>query len=83
MKPIDDNKDTPPTLIGRTIPVTFRAVYFCDWTEQGTLLANATTNGRDWQLVLYDRRGVLIRKVETAVAPAEGVIASFRKYGHR
>ena len=60
----------------------FESVYFCDWTEQGHLLGNAS-NGAGWFLVLYSRDGKLIRRLETPTAPAPGIVASCRKYGRR
>ena len=61
----------------------FRTVFFCDWTEQGELLGNATNDGSHYTLIVFDRAGKLIRRLPTAIPPAPGVIASWRKYGHR
>jgi len=80
LKPVYAPPDQPPTLIGDK---DFLSVYFCDWTEQGTLLGNATKDGRNWQLVIYNRDGTLLRAMETQVRPTKGTIASWRKYGHR
>jgi prepilin-type N-terminal cleavage/methylation domain-containing protein len=80
-KSVSDSPSAAPTTISRVAG--FTQIYFCDWTEQGTMLANASKNSRDWQLVIIDRRGQLVRKIETAVPPAMGVVASYRKYGHR
>ena len=59
----------------------YQSVYFCDWTEEGTLLGNASRNGIDWHLVIFDRQGQLLRELATDSPPAEGPIASWRKYG--
>jgi hypothetical protein len=80
LKPVYAPPDQPPTIIGDK---DFQSVYFCDWTEQGTLLANASRDGKKWSLVIYDRDGQLIRTMETPAPPAKGSIASWRKYGHR
>jgi prepilin-type N-terminal cleavage/methylation domain-containing protein len=80
IKAVSDPPTIPPTMIR---PIGYPQVFFCDWTEHGTLLANGTRNGRDWELLILDRKGQVIRKIETAVPPAMGVVASYRKYGHR
>jgi hypothetical protein len=61
----------------------YTSVYFCDWTEQGTMLGNATRNGREYELIIFDKDGKVLQTLPTAVKPAPGVIASWRKYGHR
>ena len=83
LKAINDPPGRPPTLIGTLDGVGFQSVYFCDWTEQGELLGNASRDGRNWSLVVYDRNGKYLRTMETAVRPLKGSIASWRKYGHR
>ena len=80
MKHVNDAPGQPPTLIGME---GFQSVYFCDWTEQGDLLGNASKDSRTWTLVVYDRSGKLLRRMETAVPPLKGAIASWRKYWHR
>ena len=80
IKGVNEPVTKAPSLI--TLPG-YTSVYFCDWTDQGTLLGNATRDGRNWTLVLFTRDGKLIRRLETNVPPAQGVIASWRKYGHR
>lgn len=80
LKGVNEEPTRPPSLL---IPDGFRSVYFCDWTEQGTLLANGTEDGRNFVLLTLDRDGKLLRRMETAVRPAKGVVASWRKYGHR
>jgi hypothetical protein len=64
-------------------PRGFGQVYFCDWTDQGTLLCNGTENGQDYVLFVMDKDGKVVRRMETPVRPLKGVIASWRKYGHR
>jgi len=61
----------------------FRQVYFCDWTEEGQLLCNATADGTRFTLALFDRYGQFVRIIDTEPAPARGVSASWRKYGHQ
>ena len=80
LKGVNEEPTRPASLL---LPQGYRSAYFCDWTDQGTLLANATDNGRDWCLITVDRDGKLLRRMETAVRPAKGVVASWRKYGHR
>jgi hypothetical protein len=80
LKGVNDDPTRPASLL---LPEGYRAAYFCDWTEQNTLLVNATDNGRDWCLLTIDKDGKLLRRMETPVRPSKGVIASWRKYGHR
>ena len=61
----------------------FRSVYFCDWTEEGTLLGNSSEDGKNWSLVVFDKQGRVVRRLDTAVPPAEGPVASWRKYGRQ
>jgi Tol biopolymer transport system component len=61
----------------------YRSVYFCDWTEDGTLLGNATNNGSKYELIVFNKEGQVLRTLPTASPPAPGVIATWRKYGHR
>ena len=81
IKAVTDPPSLAPTIIGRSQG--YGDVYFCDWTEQGTLLCNTSANGQSWQLAIFERDGKLIRKLETPVPPAKGVVASWRKYLHR
>ena len=80
LKHVNDPPEMAPTEIGRG---DFRSVYFCDWTDSGTLLGNASANGSTWELVLFDRTGRLLRRIGTDVRPVEGPVASWRKYGHQ
>lgn len=73
----------PPAMAPTPIGDAFRSAYFCDWTEEGTLLANVTEDGANWMLAVFDRTGNLLRRMETDVRPAEGPVASWRKYGRR
>ena len=77
MKHVNEPLETVPTQIGGA----FRSVFFCDWTEDGTLLGNASEDGTNWVLVIFDRVGNVVRRLETDIPPAEGPIASWRKYG--
>ena len=80
LKHVNEPPSRPPMVIKLE---GYRTVYFCDWTEQGNLLGNATSNGRDHTLVVFDKDGKILQRLATAVPPAPGVIASWRKYGHR
>jgi prepilin-type N-terminal cleavage/methylation domain-containing protein len=73
----------PPDQSPQTITGDYRSVYFCDWSEEGTLLGNATRDGANWTLVVFNRQGDLLRELQTDTRPAQGPIASWRKYGHR
>jgi prepilin-type N-terminal cleavage/methylation domain-containing protein len=79
MKNVRDPSATPPTLLGDQFP----AAYFCDWTEQGELLVNVQKLPAQWRLMVLSRDGVMLRELGTDVSPAEGVVASWRKYEHR
>lgn len=75
MKHINDPPTTPPRIIAQN-------AYFCDWSEDGNLLANYRDTGK-YTLAIFGRDGRLIRKIPTAVRPMQGSVASWRKYGHR
>ena len=78
MKSTNDPSSTAPSLFGDQ----YTSAYFCDWTEQGDLLANV--HAGTWKLMVLRRRdGSVAREMGTAIAPAEGVVASYRKYEHR
>jgi prepilin-type N-terminal cleavage/methylation domain-containing protein len=68
-----------PTEVGTE----FQSACFCDWTEQQTILANVTRDGHNWALAIFDKSGRLLNTLNTTVPPAPGVVASWRKYGHR
>ncbi len=80
LKHVNEPPNRPPSMIRVG---DYRSVYFCDWTEEGTLLGNATRTGTQYELVVFDRNGTVLRTLSTAVRPAPGVIATWRKYGHR
>jgi hypothetical protein len=80
MKHVNDRPDLPPTKIGGDL---FRQAYFCDWTEEGMLLGNVSDDGRNWGLVIFDKKGQLVRRLDTDVKPVEGPVASWRKYEHQ
>ena len=80
VKAVSDRLSRPPTVIGDQF---FGGAYFCDWTEQGDILANVSKAGGVWRLVVLRRDGTLVRELATDVPPAEGVVASWRKYEHR
>jgi prepilin-type N-terminal cleavage/methylation domain-containing protein len=79
LKGVRDLSSQPPTILGAN----YSSAYFCDWSEQGELLCNVTTGNGKWQLVLLGTDGSLRRELATDPAPSEGVVASWRKYGHR
>lgn len=80
IKAVVDPPSSPPNII---LPDGYKSIYFCDFTEQGTILANGTTDGNNWKLVIVDRLGNVLKTLPTASPPAKGVTASWRKYGHR
>ena len=79
LKGVNEPVNQSPT----TIKGDFTSVYFCDWTEDGTLLGNGTRDGSKWTLAIFNRDGDVLRELQTDVRPAQGPIASWRKYGHR
>jgi prepilin-type N-terminal cleavage/methylation domain-containing protein len=79
LKRVNEPSSKPPTLIGGD----FASAYFCDFIEDGTLLANVSRDNLMWGLVVMDRAGTVRREIKTAVPTAPGVVASWRKYGHR
>ena len=74
-----DHSSQPPNLLGSQ----YAAAYFCDWTEAGDVLANVKDSMGKWRLVILDRQGDLKSELGTDPAPAEGAVASWRKYEHR
>jgi prepilin-type N-terminal cleavage/methylation domain-containing protein len=86
-KGVREPVDRPPTLIGPGTPNAtggvFQRAYFCDWTEQGELLCNVTSNGVQYELALFSTSGKLLRMIPTDTPPAKGISASWRKYGHQ
>jgi prepilin-type N-terminal cleavage/methylation domain-containing protein len=79
VKAVSDPPDRPPTYLNTT----YNWVWFCDWTEQGDILANAGRPPEIWRLVVMRRDGTVLRELSTDVAPAPGIVASWRKYWHR
>jgi prepilin-type N-terminal cleavage/methylation domain-containing protein len=79
-KHVNEAAARPPGIV---LPAGYKSAYFCDWTEDGTILANASENGRDYVLLVVDRDGNVRRRMQTAIPPSKGVVASWRKYGHR
>ena len=78
-KHVNQPPHVEPTVVGQQFPY----IYFCDWTEQGELLGNASHDGFNFFLVVFDRKGRLVRRIDTESPPGEGVVASYRKFGHR
>jgi prepilin-type N-terminal cleavage/methylation domain-containing protein len=79
LKPVNQNASVAPTLYGGDYA---GGAYLCDWTEQGEMLVNIK-DGTKWRLVVMDTDGMIRRQLSTVLPPAEGVCASWRKYGHR
>jgi prepilin-type N-terminal cleavage/methylation domain-containing protein len=81
LKGVKDSSTMPPTIVGDQ----FGYAYFCDWTEQGQMLVNVrgTALAGSSKLVVMGRDGVVLRELATTVPPAEGVVATWRKYEHR
>ena len=80
LKQVTDPAERMPTFL---MPQGFDSAYFCDWTESGTLLCNARASRDWWMLLVIDKDGKVVRRMDTAVRPAEGVVATWRKFGHR
>ena len=79
MKPARALSSEPPSMLAGN----YSASYFCDWTGHGHLLVNAYDGAR-WKLVMLRRSdGSLVSELQTELPPAEGVVASWRKYEHR
>ena len=79
-KQINESPSRPPSLL---MPKGYHYAYFCDWTDQGTMLANLSGDGQNWVLAVIDRDANLLRVMQTAIPPSKGVVASWRKYGHK
>ena len=79
VKNVRDPNSMPPTLIGGD----FASAHLCDWTENGNILANVTSDMKTWNLAIFDRKGRLMKKLLTTSPPAPGHIASWRKYLHQ
>jgi hypothetical protein len=56
---------------------------FCDWTEDGFILANAWLAYEPNGLLVLQVDGTLVRRVPTEVRPMPGLCATYRKFGHR
>ena len=78
LKHVKSSPQTPPAAIATQ----FNSVYFCDWTDGGDLLINASVNGRSWQLFVIDKGGRVLQALNTDVPPAAGAVATWRKYEH-
>ncbi len=79
VKNVREPSSLPPTLIGGD----FQSAHMCDWSENGNILANVTSDMKKWNLAVFDRKGRLLKMLDTPAAPAAGHIASWRKYLHR
>jgi hypothetical protein len=79
VKNVRDPAGLPPTMIGGE----FASAHLCDWSENGNILANVSSNMKTWNLAIFDRKGRLVKKLATPTLPTQGHIASWRKYQHR
>jgi prepilin-type N-terminal cleavage/methylation domain-containing protein len=79
LKHVNDRPSQPPTIFNANGA---SETCFCDWTDQGQVLANALFGGT-WKLVILDRTGRLVRQLQVDPPPAAGVVASWRQYGHK
>jgi len=82
LKRLNEPSSILPTVLGEQ----FSQADFCDWTEDGNLLVNATKDDgprADWGLVILDKSGNVMRELATAVPPYPHSGASWRKYGHQ
>ena len=76
----------PLSILATVLGEQFSEAWFCDWTEDGNLLVNATKDDgprADWGLVILDKSGNVMRELATAVPPYPHSGASWRKYGHQ
>jgi prepilin-type N-terminal cleavage/methylation domain-containing protein len=80
----------PPSVMPTIIKAPSEFMIFCDWTESGDLLVNATLPPRNgayqdakWELQIIDTKGRLVRRISTAAEPFPNCMASWRKYGHQ
>ena len=80
IKHVNDPMDRPPAYVKAE---GYAMNYMCDWTDDGRLLVNVSANGRDFSLAIIDKDGRVARKLGTAAPPSQGVVAAWRKYGHR
>jgi hypothetical protein len=80
---LSDPPETPPTYLGHA----FGGAVFCDWTDDGNILANVAAPfkfggsviGRGpWRLVVMDRQGNVIREIPTAGPLLAESVASLR-----
>ncbi|MCY2950961.1 MAG: hypothetical protein NTU53_03175 [Planctomycetota bacterium] len=80
-----------PESLPRVLGEQFAHAVFCDWTEDGDILANVQEKSAsprppwpgDWCLVILDKDGRLLRKIPTDVRPRAQSGASWRKWGNR
>lgn len=70
---------TKPLMIGSK----YLSAALCDFTEGGDLLANVSKDGINHKLAIFDRKGNLVREIDTASQPGPGIVASWRKFGRR
>lgn len=79
-KPVNARPGERPTIITGNS----EDICFCDWTEDGQILANRKGQNGRWRLVIIDRNSSrILRELPTDMPPTRGAVASWRKYEHR
>ncbi len=72
VKNVRDPNSMALTLVGGD----FKSAHLCDWSENGNILANVSSDMTTWNLAIFDRKGRLVKKLETPALPGQGHIAS-------
>ena len=68
-----------PTTPLRSIPGNLE---FCDWTDDGYIVANGSHSSGPSGLLILKVDGTLVRQVPTEVPPRPYTMAAYRKFGH-
>ena len=78
--------DRGPTVQSWFVGADFGDCVFCDWTDDGNILANVREQTqprqRGWCLAILDKEGKLLRRIPTDVPPAPESGASWRHARH-
>lgn len=82
-KGVRESAHAPATVLQPLDPRLYQRMYFCDWTDDGNLLCNISTDNVNFRLAIFGKDGRLVRKLDTETQPAKGIVASWRKYGHQ
>jgi len=79
-KPLSTSRLDQPSFVGRAYPL----ASFCDWTEDGRILASVAGIGGAGRLVVLDRYDRLYAELPGgAASPRHSGTASWRKYMHK